>query len=439
MTTNDPIVLWSDHCQGNLYLAKKNTFLEFYSDAAKAIKRSACPRSASADSCLNRPQSSGHIDASPSFYESKLAAIVTPTKQSQRHLLSPSPSDESKLSSDDDIMSTDELPSFGTRLRPNTNWYVGKVLVKASEMKTVQKRDTKGCEKSMALPTEGEGQKTSPQMLPKSPSRSTQETATPTNLSSPPSSRSTSISDCEVARLIINAELQSPDATPVANSYRRHDAKDDVMTMLTSNDWDANFGVTDSAEYQMKMSRTNAMSPCLNEIQKVMQSQKVKPFSKKNIIGRPVEPTQKRDLRKLERTAAGTAEVTTLMIRGIPCKFSQNALLSMIDEAGLRDKYDFFYLPFDAQKDANLGYAFINFVDQQSAEHCTGIFTGVQLSPWRSPKRCSISPATIQGLPHLREHFHRTAVSCDSRGPVFFNVRKTDDNPKKESFTRRKR
>ena len=45
-----PIVLWSDHCSGNLYLARKNTFLEFYTDENKALKRSAYPRSASADS-----------------------------------------------------------------------------------------------------------------------------------------------------------------------------------------------------------------------------------------------------------------------------------------------------------------------------------------------------------------------------------------------------
>merc|ERR1719265_1142439 len=83
-----PIVLWSDRCEGNLYLAGKNTFLEFYTDEKKAIQKSAHARSVSADSkfpscvCSSRsPQST----ASPSTNRSS------------------SPSNRSMVSSDNEV------------------------------------------------------------------------------------------------------------------------------------------------------------------------------------------------------------------------------------------------------------------------------------------------------------------------------------------------
>merc|ERR1719265_1827493 len=87
------------------------------------------------------------------------------------------------------------------------------------------------------------------------------------------------------------------------------------------------------------------------------------------------------------------AEITTLMVRGIPCSFSQDALIKTIDQAGLKGRYDFFYLPRAGNNGSNLGYAFINFTDQEGAEHCMGTFNGVPLDPSRSTKVCTISQA----------------------------------------------
>lgn len=38
---------------------------------------------------------------------------------------------------------------------------------------------------------------------------------------------------------------------------------------------------------------------------------------------------------------------TTIMLRNIPNKYSQQMVLQEIDAAGLEFKYDFFYLPID--------------------------------------------------------------------------------------------
>jgi len=141
------------------------------------------------------------------------------------------------------------------------------------------------------------------------------------------------------------------------------------------------------------------------------------------------KPAKKQDHKKgnkapaIPNDAPGT-EATTLMMKGIPCSFTQEALMSLVDDAGLKGKYNFFYLPFDSDKNANLGYAFINLVDQKSAELCTTAFKGVALAPFRSAKTCSVAPANVQGLPSLRKHFRNKAVKHhdSEKRPLFFKV-----------------
>lgn len=134
---------------------------------------------------------------------------------------------------------------------------------------------------------------------------------------------------------------------------------------------------------------------------------------------------KKQELKKVKKAAPSPAGgATTLMMRGVPCGLSTVDLMSLIDDAGLKGQYDFFYLPKDAKKSANLGYAFINFVDVQSAEHCTTAFQGIRLAPLRSPKTCSLVPASIQGFANLSEHFKTAAAGRGWTGPIFLNVSK---------------
>jgi hypothetical protein len=116
---------------------------------------------------------------------------------------------------------------------------------------------------------------------------------------------------------------------------------------------------------------------------------------------------------------ANYAGITTLMIRGIPCSFSQEDLLSLVAVTGLGDACDFFYMPRAADRTSNLGYAFINFKETIHAWTCAFTFHGIRLDPCRSSKICTVSPADIQGIPSLRKHFRRAVVSRGPHGPVF--------------------
>ncbi|CAO2813425.1 unnamed protein product [Amaranthus hypochondriacus] len=85
--------------------------------------------------------------------------------------------------------------------------------------------------------------------------------------------------------------------------------------------------------------------------------------------------------------------------------------------------YDFLYLPMDFKRDANKGYAFVNFTrpialwklhlacSNQRWDHC------------KSPKICFINYASIQGKEKLVEHFGKSRFLCKYKEylPACFN------------------
>lgn len=52
---------------------------------------------------------------------------------------------------------------------------------------------------------------------------------------------------------------------------------------------------------------------------------------------------------------------TTIMVRNIPNKYTQDMLLELFENNN-RKKFDFFYLPIDYNNNCNVGYAFVNFI-----------------------------------------------------------------------------
>lgn len=87
---------------------------------------------------------------------------------------------------------------------------------------------------------------------------------------------------------------------------------------------------------------------------------------------------------------------TTLAIRNLPYSLSQQDLMQALDDAGFAGLYDFVYLPHKFKEHRNVGFAFVNFIDGQSAERF--------MSEWQNTHRfagmrksVNITPASMQG------------------------------------------
>lgn len=109
-----------------------------------------------------------------------------------------------------------------------------------------------------------------------------------------------------------------------------------------------------------------------------------------------------RKLINLEEIAKGNDNNTTIMIRNIPIKYTDEMLQK---ELGLfENKYDCLYLPFDAEKNGNKGYAFINFVHPLHILLFYEIFNGKTWNLFESKKICELNLANFQGINEIKRH-----------------------------------
>lgn len=93
---------------------------------------------------------------------------------------------------------------------------------------------------------------------------------------------------------------------------------------------------------------------------------------------------------------------TTLMIRNIPIKYSDEMLLKELDD--FKGKFDCLYLPFDYERDGNRGYAFINFVNPL---HILSFYEKFEKKCWlyiESKKICELNLANYQGISEIKRH-----------------------------------
>lgn len=119
---------------------------------------------------------------------------------------------------------------------------------------------------------------------------------------------------------------------------------------------------------------------------------------------------------------AADVPITTMMVRNIPCRVKQEEFMQAIDQLGFsQEKYDFFYLPLDRRRRTNLGYAFINFKDQDIAAQFRARMYQYRFVRTHSAsvKTIVVVPATIQGFEASLEHFSETAVLKGEQRPFF--------------------
>jgi hypothetical protein len=117
------------------------------------------------------------------------------------------------------------------------------------------------------------------------------------------------------------------------------------------------------------------------------------------------------------------AAPTTLMIRNIPSRYSQQDLMMDLKDLGFAGTLDFLYIPMDTSTLASVGYGFVNFKDPVWAEKCMQAFQNFRFRRHRrgAHKLASTSIAHMQGLEKNLRHYERSAVNSSihtSRRPI---------------------
>lgn len=121
-----------------------------------------------------------------------------------------------------------------------------------------------------------------------------------------------------------------------------------------------------------------------------------------------------RDLAEVYQNTNKDKPPTTMMIRNIPGRYSQNEFLKELNAMGFASTFDFLYLPMDRASSANVGYAFVNFTDAQWATKCQEMFDGYRFKRYQrsvNSKVTKVSVAHLQGLEANLQHYKKTAVN----------------------------
>lgn len=98
---------------------------------------------------------------------------------------------------------------------------------------------------------------------------------------------------------------------------------------------------------------------------------------------------------------------STLMIRNIPCRLSQEDLMTTIRGFGLDGTYNFLYVVMSHRPQINVGYAFVNLTDEDHEQTFFQAFNGFRFPGFESQKVCTIQRARLQGLEANLAQFQR--------------------------------
>lgn len=126
-------------------------------------------------------------------------------------------------------------------------------------------------------------------------------------------------------------------------------------------------------------------------------------------LGGSDKPTDPENVVDEARLMNGSETRTTFMVRNIPNKYTQQALLEEISQ--FRGHFDFLYVPINSKRGCNIGYAFVNFVSPQAALPFFRAFKSRQWVKAKAPKLSKLAFARLQGRPALITHFQNTLVA----------------------------
>lgn len=121
------------------------------------------------------------------------------------------------------------------------------------------------------------------------------------------------------------------------------------------------------------------------------------------------ETASRRTLSAPPSTGYSELSGSTLMVKNIPTRFSQETFLKSIEVRFDITRIDFFYLPLDFKSGKSLGYAFVNFVSSEALNDFYRKFSRVKLCS-SSSKCLALTLAKIQGLDNNYNLFKTSSV-----------------------------
>jgi hypothetical protein len=127
------------------------------------------------------------------------------------------------------------------------------------------------------------------------------------------------------------------------------------------------------------------------------------------------QPERKNKMAKFCKNKA-ECHKTTVMIRNVPCKLSQEELMAEVSL--VNSNFNFLYLPSSKKAVGNLGYAFVNFTTNAECVQFLEEFQNhIFASAPRSKKRAEVAFAALQGFKENVRFFKRSRVGKSQNGP----------------------
>ena len=144
----------------------------------------------------------------------------------------------------------------------------------------------------------------------------------------------------------------------------------------------------------------NIKNPITNYI---YQNNKLKQGFNKNLQNNNIKGQKgEKQFLNLDDIASGKDTRTTIMIRNIPIKYTDEILNDTFKD--FHGKYDCLYMPYDYEKNGNKGYAFINFVNPLHILLFYEKFNGKKWMHFESNKICELNMAHFQGVNEIQKH-----------------------------------
>ena len=121
-----------------------------------------------------------------------------------------------------------------------------------------------------------------------------------------------------------------------------------------------------------------------------------------NILNNKVSIKGEKQVLNLDDIVSGKDTRTTVMIRNIPIKYTDEILIEALKE--FNGKYDCLYMPYDYEKNGNKEYAFINFINPLHILYFYEKFNGKKWIHFESSKICELNCAHFQGINEIQKH-----------------------------------